>query len=72
MNVRIAELIFMEKDEREFSLMSKAHECIVFETVRHSKTLLAVVFFYRRRASMENFRSLLQALLVICCNEASK
>ena len=30
MNVRIVELIFMEKDEREFSLMSEAHEKIVF------------------------------------------
>ena len=30
MNIRIVELIFMEKDKREFSLMSQAHEKIVF------------------------------------------
>ena len=30
MNVRIAELIFMKKDEREFSLMSEAHGKIDF------------------------------------------
>ena len=37
MNVRIVELIFMEKDEREFSLMSEAHEKIVFCMVRDSE-----------------------------------
>ena len=30
MNVRIVELIFMEKDEKEFSLMFEAHEYNVF------------------------------------------
>ena len=30
MNIRIVELIFMEKDEREFCLISEAHEKIVF------------------------------------------
>ena len=30
MNVRIVELIFMEKDKKEFSLMFEAHEYNVF------------------------------------------
>ena len=30
MNVRILELIYMGKDEREFSLISEAHEKLVF------------------------------------------
>ena len=29
-NLRIVQLIFMEKDKREFSLMSEVHEKIVF------------------------------------------
>ena len=49
MNVRIVELIFMEKDEREFSLMSEAHEKIVFCMVRHSKNLFTVVYWTETR-----------------------
>ena len=45
MNVRIVELIFMGKDEREFSLMSEAHEKLVFWTVCHSKNLFTVVYW---------------------------
>ena len=45
MNVRIVELIFIEKDEKEFSLMFEAHEYNVFWTVRHSKILLTVVYW---------------------------
>ena len=30
MNIRIFELIFIEREEREFSLMSEAHEKIAF------------------------------------------
>ena len=45
MNVRILELIYMGKDEREFSLISEAHEKLVFWTVSHSKNLFAVVYW---------------------------
>ena len=49
MNIRIVELIFMEKDEREFSLMSEAHEKIVFWTVRHSKNLFTFGYWLETR-----------------------
>ena len=43
-NLRIVQLIFMEKDKREFSLMSEVHEKIVFWMVRHSKTFSQLFF----------------------------
>ena len=49
MNVRIVELIFMEKDKRQFSLISEAHEKIAFWAVRYSKNLFTVVYWTETR-----------------------
>ena len=52
MNIRIFELIFIEREEREFSLMSEAHEKIAFWTDWHSKNLLTIVYWTETRLSV--------------------
>ena len=49
MNVRIYELIFMGKYEREFSLLFEAHERIVFLMVRHFQSLFTDVYLTETR-----------------------
>ena len=59
LNVRIAELIFMKKDKREFSLMSEAHERIdfkrsdilrTFSQLFNEKKPFFLFFFFERSA----------------------